>query len=84
MVASMAVLISAGTVTEDDDKWLSIQGLRHENAKAVADWLAIATNGPVLIRFTSLQDGIFDERIRSAPESISWDEAGATSGDSGA
>lgn len=84
MVASMTALISAGSVSEDDNKWLMIQGLSQENAQAVADWLAIATNGPVLLRFTSLMDGIFDERIRSAPETIAWSEMGSKSKDSSA
>ena len=51
MLASITFLLAAGHIREDDDLVLVLQGLSSGQAEAIADWFAIATQGPVKLRF---------------------------------
>lgn len=71
MIANMTSLISAGCALEDDSKFMLIQGLDDGAAAAVADWLAVATGGPVCLRHMNLMRGT-NYLIHSSPETIDW------------
>lgn len=55
----MLMLIEAGRIKEDDDITGLLQGVSRKQGEGIADWLAIATGGPVKLRHTSF-DGTFD------------------------
>jgi len=58
MIGSLTSVIAAGSIKEDDNKLLFIQGLDHSQAQSVAAWLAICTGGPVELRHISPAEGV--------------------------
>jgi hypothetical protein len=50
---SMLALVQAGHITEDDNVLGLIQGLSLDQARGIADWLALATRGPVSLQYMS-------------------------------
>ena len=59
---SITGLLSAGEIKEDDGMLGMIQGLTVDQANGVALWLALATKGPVWMRYLSL-DGPQELRL---------------------
>lgn len=51
---SMLAMVEAGHIKEDDNVLGLMQGLSVEQAETVADWLALATRGPVALQYISL------------------------------
>jgi hypothetical protein len=48
---TFTVLEAAGQIKEDDGFLCLMQGLDQKQAEAIADWLALATGGPVSMRY---------------------------------
>lgn len=70
MILSMTFFVAGGEVKEDDNMLLMLQGLSLDHASAFADWLAIATNSEVHLRFMQAPGIVHD--IRRAPADIQW------------
>lgn len=68
---TMTSLIAAGAVTEDDDAFMMIQGLSRAQAEGIANWLVVATKGPVTVRYMSPLEGVNEDIVRR-PEDIQW------------
>lgn len=64
---TMLALIEAGHITEDDATLGLMQGIGLDNARSVADWLALATNGPVKLRWITIGQV---EHIETTPEDV--------------
>lgn len=71
MFANITCLISAGCVAEEDNKIMIVRGLDDDTAQHIANWLAVATNGPVCLRHMNIMKGV-DRLIQSKPETIEW------------
>ncbi len=52
---SMLAMVEAGHIKENDNVLGLMQGLSIEQAETVADWLALATRGPVALQYISLE-----------------------------
>lgn len=70
MLPSLTFLVSAGLVTESDDKLMLIQGLSNDQAEAVAECLAVATGAPAFLRHMVPLCSAFE--IRKRPEDVVW------------
>lgn len=57
---TLLALVEAGVVKADDNLFGLLQGLTREQAEGIADWLAMTTDGPVLLQFTDLGTGVFE------------------------
>jgi hypothetical protein len=69
----MLTLIDAGAIEQDDGILGIMQNVSREHAEAIADWLAMATRGPVTLEFmaTTLGDQSCIERItRTGPAEV--------------
>lgn len=64
---SLLALVSAGHITENDDTLAIIQNISQEHAHSIAKWLALATNGPVNLRYMTLGDA---EEIQYTPAQV--------------
>lgn len=69
---TFTALIAAGHVKADDDLFALIQNLDRDQARSVARWLALATNGTVTLRFMTF--GV-DEAITTDPATIAVEQA---------
>lgn len=68
---SFTAIIEAGSLRQEDEKLMFIQGLSAETAGAVAEWLAVATGTKVTLRHI---DAIrmHDIVIRREPSDAKW------------
>lgn len=68
---TFTTVIEAGCVQQHDQKLMFIQGLSAGQAEAVAEWLAVATNTHVCLRFI---DSVRrrDVLIRREPSDAKW------------
>jgi hypothetical protein len=67
----MTILLEAGAVKPDQGALAIAQGWSAETAQTVADWLALATDGPVRLHHMgggTLLDG--PQIIEASPESV--------------
>jgi hypothetical protein len=71
MELAFTLLIAAGAVSKDDNKMMMIQGLSTEQARAIGEWLVVATGGSVVMRHLSPLEGGMTT-IELGPEDIVW------------
>jgi hypothetical protein len=64
---NILALVSAGKITADDDILAMIQNIDLEHAVQFANWLCIATGGPVELRHIGLDGGW---EIHQTPEGV--------------
>jgi hypothetical protein len=69
MYASFTTIISAGAIKKDDNKMFVIQTFTQEEAKILAEILAIATNGPAHVVRIGF-DGTKEYHI--TPADVAW------------
>lgn len=62
MEFNILALISAGEVTEQDNVLALMQNISLEHAQSIADWLCLATGGPVVLRSMGLGGSVFIEQ----------------------
>lgn len=70
MSPSLTFLVSAGLVTEADNKLMLIQGLSLGQAESVAELLAVATGSEVCLRHMIPLNSAYV--IRKRPEDVVW------------
>jgi hypothetical protein len=68
---TFTALIHAGTIKEDDDRLMYVQGLTLEAATAMTEWLAVATDGRASVRHIDPAKGL-DVTISRVPEDAQW------------
>lgn len=64
---SLLALVSAGTITEDDGYLGIMQNVTLEHAHTVAKWLALTTNTPAHLQWTTIGQV---QEIRYTPEQV--------------
>ncbi len=64
---SILALVAAGKVREDDDILSLMQGVSLEHSKSIADWLVLATDGPVHLQWTTVGEVV---DIRRTPAEV--------------
>ena len=67
MEFNILALVAAGKVTEDDDVLALMQNISAEHAHSIADWLCLATGGPVVLRCMGVGGSVF---IEQTPEGL--------------
>jgi hypothetical protein len=65
---SITALIEAGHITEDDNTLGILQNLDLPTAEGIADWLCLATQTTVKLRYMSLVDGV--HHIERTPQQL--------------
>lgn len=55
MTLNILTLISAGKVTAEGDVMGFIQNVSLEQSQAIADWLCVATGGPVVLQLMGFE-----------------------------
>lgn len=72
---SFVAMVAAGHIKEDDNILPTMQGISVAQTECIANWLAIATQGPVTIRHISFAGSVDISRTGPDDPQIKWTKA---------